>query len=77
MFESAAYPLLGSPVPIPVSCECCVLSGRVLWYSYFPPTWPDRPRWREVAVPILRLVQEAAVTVLSTPDDGCCDTRNM
>ena len=30
-------------------------------------TWP---RWREVAV------LEAAVTVFSTPDDGCCDTRN-
>ena len=30
-----------------------------------------RPRWGEVAVP------EAAVTVLSTPDDGCCYTRNM
>ena len=30
-----------------------------------------RPRWREVAVP------EAAVTVFSTADDGCCDTRNM
>ena len=30
-----------------------------------------RPRWREVAVP------EAAVTVFGTPDDGCCDTRNM
>jgi len=30
-----------------------------------------RPRWREVAVP------EAAVTVFSIPDDGCCDTRNM
>jgi len=30
-----------------------------------------RPRWREVSVP------EAAVTVFSTPDDGCCDTRNM
>ena len=29
-----------------------------------------RPHWREVAVP------EAAVTVFSTPDDGCCDTRN-
>jgi len=29
------------------------------------------PRWREVAVP------EPAVTVFSTPDDGCCDTRNM
>jgi len=32
---------------------------------------PIRPCWREVAVP------EAAVTVFSTPDDGCCDTRNM
>jgi len=30
-----------------------------------------RPRWREVTVP------EAAVTVFSTPDDGCCDTQNM
>jgi len=30
-----------------------------------------RPRWSEVAVP------EAAVTVFSTPDDWCCDTRNM
>jgi len=29
---------------------------------------PIRPRWKEVAVP------EAAVTVFSTPDDGCCDT---
>jgi len=27
--------------------------------------------WREVAV------SETAVTVFSTPDDGCCDTRNM
>ena len=32
---------------------------------------PIEPRWREVAVP------DAAVTVFSTPDDGCCDTRNM
>ena len=30
-----------------------------------------RPRWREVAEP------QAAVTGFSTPDDGCCDTRNM
>ena len=22
-------------------------------------------------------IPEAAVTVFSTPDDGCCDTRNM
>jgi len=33
--------------------------------------------WREVAAPILWPVMEAAVTVISTPDDGCCDTRNM
>jgi len=36
-----------------------------------------RPRWREVAVLILWPVPEDAVTVFSTPDDGCCDTRNM
>jgi len=48
-------------------------------YRYSPPTWSDRdcvpirPRWRGVAVP----VPEAAVTVFNTPDDGCCDTRNM
>ena len=29
------------------------------------------PRCREVAVP------ESVVTVFTTPDDGCCDTRNM
>ena len=32
---------------------------------------------REVAVPVLWPVPEVAVTVFSTPDDGCCDTRNM
>jgi len=37
----------------------------------------DRPRWREVAEPVLWPAPEAAVTVFSTPDDGCCDTRNM
>ena len=26
---------------------------------------------------VLLPVPEAAVTVFSTPDDGCCDTRNM
>ena len=38
---------------------------------------PFRPRRREEAVPVLWPVPEAAVTVFSTPDDGCCDTRNM
>jgi len=37
-------------------------------------TWP---RWREIAVPILWPVPEAAVTVYSTSDDGCGDIRNM
>ena len=36
-----------------------------------------RPRWREVAVPVLWPVPVVAVTVFSAPDDGCCDTRNM
>ena len=38
---------------------------------------PDGPRWKEVAVPVLWPVLEVAVTVFITPDDGCCDTRNM
>jgi len=36
-----------------------------------------RPRWREVAVPKLWPVPEVAVTIFSTRDDECCDTRNM
>jgi len=36
-----------------------------------------RPRWREVAVPVLWPVPEVSVTVFSTLDDGRCDTRNM
>ena len=35
-----------------------------------------RPRWNDVAAPMIRPVPEAAVTVLCTPDDGCDDTRN-
>jgi len=35
------------------------------------------PRWREVAVPVIWPVLEAAATVFSAPDDGCYDTRNM
>jgi len=38
------------------------------------PIWP---RWREVAAAVLWPVPEVAVTVFSTPDDGCCDTGNM
>ena len=32
---------------------------------------------RDQIWPILWPVPEAVVTVFSTPDDGCCDTRNM
>jgi len=48
-------------------CESCDFHKPV-------PIWPH---WRIVAVPILWPVPEAAVTVFSTPDDGCCDTQNM
>jgi len=36
-----------------------------------------RPRWKEVTVPVSWSIPEVADTVFSTPDDGCCDTRNM
>jgi len=36
-----------------------------------------RPRWKEVAVPVSWPIPEVVDTVFSTPDDGCCDTRNM
>jgi len=36
-----------------------------------------RPRWKEVAVPVSWPIPEVADTVFNTPDDGCCDTRNM
>jgi len=32
-----------------------------------------RPRWKEVAVPVLWPIPEVAVTVFSTPDDGRCE----
>jgi len=32
---------------------------------------------REVTVPVLWPVPEAAFTVFSTPEDGCGDSRNM
>ena len=54
----------GVTAPIIRSTKNC---NRSLRYS------PIGPRWWEVAVP----VPGAAVTVFSTSDDGCCDTRNM
>ena len=34
-------------------------------------------RWKEVAVPVVWPMPEVAVTIFSTPNDGCCDARNM
>jgi len=31
----------------------------------------------QLPVQVILLVPEAAGTVFNTPDDGCCDTRNM
>jgi len=45
----------------------------IILVQLLPSNVACRPRWREVGVP----APEAAVTVFSTPDDGCCDTRNM
>ena len=42
-----------------------------------PSTVPIRPRWKEVAVTVSRLIPEVADTVFSTPDEGCCDAGNM
>ena len=66
------------------NCICYLWYKSWYWYRYFLPPWPDRalsgpirPRWKEVAVPVPWLIPEVADTVFSTPDGGCCDTRNM
>jgi len=45
--------------------------------SQHPSLVQIRPRRRGVAVQVVRPVPEAAGIVFDTPDDGCCDTRNM
>ena len=51
--------------------------------SYFPPAWPERDCRPDQATlegsscTSIMTLPEAAVTVFSTVDDGCCDTRNM
>ena len=73
----------GVTAPIIRSIINCTLSLRYrsYWFvrvacdSHKPV--PIRPRWRGVAVQVVRPVPEAAGTVFNTPDDGCCDTRNM
>ena len=54
--------------PIIRSIENC---NRSLRYSYFPPTWPDLATLEGSSC------TGGCVTVFSTPDDGCYDTRKM
>ena len=50
----------------------------VIFFVQLPPSnvaklaWSHWPRWREVAAQKIWSVPEAVVTVLCTPDDGCC-----
>jgi hypothetical protein len=61
-----------------VTVQVAVLVGRFLSIRYlYMLIVLIRPRWKEVAVPVSWLIPEVADTVFSTPDDGCCDARNM
>ena len=46
-------------------------TGTDIWATTFRQRDPIRLCWRKVVAQILWPVQEAAVTVLCTPDDGC------
>ena len=71
----------GVTAPIIRSIKNCTRSLRYrsyYLYRYSPPTKSDRDcRWRGVAVQAVWPVPESEGTVFNTPDDGCCDTRNM
>ena len=70
----------GVTAPIIRSIKNCTRSLRYrsyYLYRYSHKPIPIRPRWRGVAVQVVWPVPEAAGTVFNTPDDGCCDTRNM
>jgi len=64
IYRKVTLHVSGVTAPIIRSTKNC---NRNLRYSYFAPTWPA-VLWPE---------PEVTVTVFSTPDDGCCDTRNM
>ena len=73
-FQVSQHPSSGVLKTIPAAsstghttCTTTPLCGLVL----------IRPSWRRVAVQVVWPVPEAAGTVFSTPDDGCCDIRNM
>jgi len=63
--------------PIIRSIKNCTRSLRYRSYYLYRYSPPTGPRWRGVAVQVVWPVPEDAGTVFNTPDDGCCDTRNM
>jgi len=73
MFRVSTHPSLGVVKTVTATSG----TGRNIGTATSLQRGPIGPRWREVAVPILRPVPEVAVTVFTTPNDGCVDTRNM
>ena len=70
----------GVTAPIIRSTKNCNRSLRYrscYWYSYFPPTWPDQATLEGSSCTSIMTCTGGCGYSFSTPDDGCCDTRNM
>jgi len=72
MFRVSQYPSSG----VLKTATAASGTGHNIGTANSPQRGPIRPRWREVAVPVLWPVPDAAVTVFSTPNDVCSETRN-
>jgi len=66
------YQKLYPQPPVQVILLVLLLPSYVVWSGL-----QTRPCRRGVVVQVVRPVPEVAGTVFDTPDDGCCDTRNM
>ena len=81
MFRVSQHPSSGVSKTVPAAsgtghttCTATPLLRGLVWTILYESSLiQTRPRRRGVAVP----VPEAAGTVIDTPDDGCCDTRNI
>jgi len=87
MFQVSQHPSSGVSKTVPAAsgrghttCTATPLLRGLVWTSCMSRVVQlvqTRPRRRGVAVQVVWPVPEAAGTVFDTPDDGCCDTRNM
>jgi len=80
MFRVSQHPSSGVSQTVPAAsgtghttCTATSLLRGLVWSGLVQ----IRLRGREVAVQVVWPVPEATGTVFITPDDGCCDTRNM